>query len=90
MYGSQSGGDGLQWQMVLTLGTLWSIIFLRLYAGVSSAGVVTYATGAFRYIMLTAMLVRGLTLEGAMKGVKFYAQFDLKKLATFQVEPFAE
>lgn len=46
---------------------------------------VVYFTATFPYLMLLVLLVRGLTLPGAMEGVKFYLLPDPTRLADPQV-----
>lgn len=46
---------------------------------------VVYFTATFPYVMLLALLIRGLTLPGAMQGVKFYLYPDFQRLLEPQV-----
>lgn len=46
---------------------------------------VVYFTATFPYVMLLVLLVRGLTLPGAMNGIKFYLLPDPSRLADPQV-----
>ncbi len=39
-----------------------------------------YFTALFPYVMLACLLVRGLTLPGAMRGLEFYLKPDFEKL----------
>ena len=48
-------------------------------------GQVVYFTAVFPYVMLTILLVRGLTLEGAADGLAFYLSPDFPKLLDVQV-----
>ncbi|KAJ3594999.1 hypothetical protein NHX12_004304 [Muraenolepis orangiensis] len=45
---------------------------------------VVYFTAVFPYVMLLALLIRGVTLPGALEGIKYYLYPDLKKLATIE------
>ena len=55
-------------------------LFVILY----DKGKVSYFTATFPYLMLTALVIKGATLDGAGEGVKFYvSKFDTSKL----VEP---
>ncbi|XP_028044072.1 sodium- and chloride-dependent glycine transporter 1-like [Bombyx mandarina] len=62
----------IQWHLVGCLFLSWVIAFLCVIKGVQSAGKVVYFTALFPYVMLTALLIRGVTLEGAVDGVLFY------------------
>ena len=44
-----------------------------------------YFTATAPYILMTILLVRGVTLPGAIEGVKFYLIPDWKRLADPQV-----
>lgn len=46
---------------------------------------VVYFTATFPYLMLLVLLVRGLTLPGAIDGIKFYLWPDPTRLADPQV-----
>lgn len=48
---------------------------------------VVYFTATFPYLMLLVLLVRGLTLPGALDGIKFYLWPDPARLADPQVRP---
>ncbi|XP_050667309.1 sodium- and chloride-dependent glycine transporter 1-like [Leptidea sinapis] len=62
----------IQWHLVGCLFASWFIAFLCVIKGVQSAGKVVYFTALFPYVMLTALLIRGVTLEGAVDGILFY------------------
>ena len=55
-------------KLALSLLACWLLIFLSLSKGVKSLGKVSYITAIFPYIMIIALIIRGVTLKGAMKG----------------------
>ncbi|XP_076164615.1 sodium- and chloride-dependent glycine transporter 1 isoform X3 [Ptiloglossa arizonensis] len=59
---------GIRWELLGCLTLAWVICFLCLMRGVQSIGKVVYFTALFPYVMLTALLIRGVTLEGAAEG----------------------
>uniref|UniRef100_A0A915IXZ4 Transporter n=1 Tax=Romanomermis culicivorax TaxID=13658 RepID=A0A915IXZ4_ROMCU len=63
---------GIVWGLVPCLLIGWILTFLCLIKGVESSGKAVYFTATFPYILLTVLLVKGLTLEGAMDGIMFY------------------
>ncbi|XP_045494070.1 sodium- and chloride-dependent glycine transporter 1-like [Colias croceus] len=69
---SWSNWGSIQWHLVGCLFACWFIAFLCVIKGVQSAGKVVYFTALFPYVMLTALLIRGVTLEGASEGIIFY------------------
>lgn len=46
---------------------------------------VVYFTATAPYLLLTAILIRGVTLPGAIDGIKFYLTPDLSRLSDGQV-----
>ena len=49
----------------------WVLIFFSLWKGVKSSGKVAYFTALFPYVVILTLLVRGLTLDGAVDGIIF-------------------
>ncbi|XP_065935728.1 sodium- and chloride-dependent glycine transporter 1 isoform X2 [Magallana gigas] len=75
----------VQWHLVLVLFASWVLTFCVLIKGVRSIGKVVYVTVIFPYILLTVILIRGLTLDGAIDGIIFYLKPDFTKVFNFQV-----
>ncbi|XP_065590803.1 sodium-dependent proline transporter [Cyrtonyx montezumae] len=78
--GSSGIGDPgrIRWNLCLCLLLSWIIVYLCILKGVKSSGKVVYFTATFPYLILVMLLIRGVTLEGAWKGIRFYLtpQFD--------------
>ncbi|XP_067853472.1 sodium- and chloride-dependent neutral and basic amino acid transporter B(0+)-like [Heptranchias perlo] len=71
------------WYLALCLLLAWLIVGTALSKGIKSSGKVVYFTATFPYAVLTILLIRGVTLEGAYKGIEYYigSQSDFSKLA---------
>ncbi|XP_068601814.1 sodium- and chloride-dependent GABA transporter 2-like [Brachionichthys hirsutus] len=84
-----SGGveelGGIRWEVMLCLLAVWVICYFCIWKGVKSTGKAVYVTATFPYLMLLALLVRGLSLPGALEGVMFYLLPDTSRLADPQV-----
>jgi len=81
-------GD-MRWELVGTTLLSWVIVYFCLFKGIKSSGKVVYFTATFPFIVLFVLLIRGLTLEGAGKGVLFYLKPDFSRLADPQVWIYA-
>ncbi|XP_032369676.1 sodium- and chloride-dependent GABA transporter 2 isoform X2 [Etheostoma spectabile] len=75
----------IRWELALCLLLSWIICYFCVWKGVKSTGKVVYFTATFPYLMLAALLVRGLTLPGALDGIKFYLYPDPSRLTDPQV-----
>ncbi|KAM9409611.1 sodium- and chloride-dependent GABA transporter 2-like isoform 2-T2 [Pholidichthys leucotaenia] len=75
----------MRWELVLCLLLSWVICYFCVWKGVKSTGKVVYFTATFPYVMLFVLLIRGLTLPGAIDGIKFYMYPDSSRLSDPQV-----
>ncbi|KAF5883740.1 sodium- and chloride-dependent transporter XTRP3 [Clarias magur] len=62
----------------------WSFVYLFIIRGVKSTGKVVYFTATFPYLVLIVYLIRGITLKGALNGVKYMFTPKLEQLANPQ------
>ena len=53
--------------------------------GPRSSGKAAWFTALYPYFVLTALLIRAVTLPGAMEGIKFYLKPDFSRLAYTEV-----
>lgn len=74
-----------KWQLVLCLLSVYTMLYISLFKGVKSSGKVVWVTATMPYVVLTILLIRGLMLPGAMKGIMYYLQPELSKLKETQV-----
>lgn len=75
--------DGLStfhWPSVIGLVVMWTIIYLCLWKGVKLTSRVAVFTAFFPYLPMIALFIRGMTLEGAWHGLKYYLIPDAQRL----------
>ncbi|CRK94126.1 CLUMA_CG007649, isoform C [Clunio marinus] len=67
--------------LVVCMALGWILAFFCLFKGVKSIGKIVYFTATFPYFVLTALLIRALTLEGATDGIGYLLspEWDLLK-----------
>ncbi len=81
-------GIGLpDWRLALCLLSAWLCVCLILMKGVAASGKVAYFTALFPYTILFTLLVRGVTLPGAIDGIIYFIRPDWSKLLDPQVNP---
>ncbi|XP_040060488.1 sodium- and chloride-dependent neutral and basic amino acid transporter B(0+) isoform X2 [Gasterosteus aculeatus] len=75
------------WHLALCLLLSSMIVAAALIRGIKSSGKVVYFTATFPYVVILILLIRGVTLEGAIDGIEFYvgSQSNLTKLTEAQV-----
>ncbi|CAG0895647.1 unnamed protein product [Cyprideis torosa] len=72
-------------ELLISLFLAWVIVFCCLCKGVKSSGRVVYFSATFPYLVLFILLIRGVTLPGAMDGIKFYLSPQWDRLKDIKV-----
>nr|BBK07881.1 taurine transporter [Phreagena okutanii] len=75
----------IQWDLCLCLLLAWIVVYFCIWKGIRSSGKVMYFTATSPYVLMFILLIRGLTLEGAADGLRFYLVPDFSRLQDPQV-----
>ncbi|KAL3851625.1 hypothetical protein ACJMK2_015358 [Sinanodonta woodiana] len=70
----------LRWQLALCLLLVWIMCYFCIWKGIKWTGKVVYVTALFPYVLLVILLIRGVTLPGAIDGIRFYVLPDIEKI----------
>ncbi|KAM9838294.1 sodium-dependent neutral amino acid transporter B(0)AT1-like [Aulostomus maculatus] len=77
---SISDSGGIHWPVVVCLLAAWTVVCICCIRGISTSGKAVYITAILPYIVLGIFLIRGLTLKGALSGIKFLFTPDVEEL----------
>ncbi|GCB71249.1 hypothetical protein scyTo_0010964 [Scyliorhinus torazame] len=75
-----------RWQLSLCLLVVVIIIYFSLWKGVKTSGKVVWITATMPYMVLLVLLIHGITLPGAMNGIRAYLSIDFERLKEAQVD----
>ncbi|XP_067687763.1 sodium- and chloride-dependent glycine transporter 1-like isoform X2 [Haliotis asinina] len=75
----------MKWELTLCNLLSWTVCCIIIMKGIKSLGKVIYVFTVLPYILLTVMLIRGLTLDGYLDGVKYYITPQPEKLSSASV-----
>jgi len=78
-------GNGMVGHLVGCLIFSWIAVFFCIMKGVKSNGKVVYITAIFPYLVLIIMFVRGVSLPGAIHGIKVFFTPDWSRLFKPQI-----
>ena len=76
---------GIVWLTLAMLAIIWIVLFIIMYKGAGVIGRVAVWTVIIPWILLLALLVRGLTLPGAVDGLNYYLNPDWSALLTGKI-----
>ncbi|XP_026810590.1 sodium- and chloride-dependent GABA transporter 1-like isoform X2 [Rhopalosiphum maidis] len=62
---------GMQWELLCLLGVSWILIYTILGKGLSQSGKIVWFIAMFPYLIMGALLIRAVTLEGASEGIRY-------------------
>ena len=71
---------GFQWHLVICLAVAWILVNLCMLKGIKSSGKVVWGTSTLPYVLLLALLVQALLLDGASDGIRYYLTPQWDKL----------
>jgi NSS family neurotransmitter:Na+ symporter len=72
MSGSPGILGGVRLPIVIGLAVVWVAIYLCLFKGLKALSKIVFYTVIIPWVILVVMVIRGLTLPGAIEGLKFY------------------
>ncbi|CAF1300672.1 unnamed protein product [Didymodactylos carnosus] len=73
------------WKLSLCLLFSWILVFLCIRRGIKSSGKVVYVTALFPYVVIFALIIRGVMLPGSKAGLLFYFLPDWNKMKDISV-----
>jgi len=76
---------GLQWPLVAGLAFAWIVLFFIMFRGAKAIGRVSIWLVCIPWMLLIVLLIRGLTLPGAIDGLNYYLTPDLNALRNIDV-----
>uniref|UniRef100_A0A8R1HJI5 Transporter n=1 Tax=Caenorhabditis japonica TaxID=281687 RepID=A0A8R1HJI5_CAEJA len=75
----------LQSHLVLSLAAAWLLVFFGVFKGLGSIAQTMNITATVPYLLLSILLLRGISLPGANKGLSFLFTVDSTKLWKWQI-----
>uniref|UniRef100_A0A8D0WJ82 Transporter n=1 Tax=Sus scrofa TaxID=9823 RepID=A0A8D0WJ82_PIG len=74
-----------RWQLTSCLVLVIILLYFSLWKGVRTSGKVVWITATMPYVVLLALLLRGITLPGALDGIRAYLSVDFHRLCEASV-----
>ncbi|KAK9513121.1 hypothetical protein VZT92_027992 [Zoarces viviparus] len=75
----------LHWWLVICLASAWFVVYVCFIKGIASIGKAVYVTATFPFLVLTVLMIRGLTLPGGTDGLVYLFTPDWEILKNPQV-----
>ncbi|KAI1292294.1 Sodium-dependent serotonin transporter [Halotydeus destructor] len=75
----------IKWSLAMCLAFVFVLVYFSLWKGVKSTGKAVWFTATMPYFVLFILLIRGISLEGSMTGIKYYLYPQWDKLLELDV-----
>jgi solute carrier family 6 GABA transporter-like protein 1 len=75
----------ISWELAICLAIAWFLCYFCIWKGIKWSGKVVYFTSMFPYVLLFILLARGLTLDGALDGIKYLVIPNWSRLTNSEV-----
>ncbi|KAG9509797.1 Sodium-dependent serotonin transporter, partial [Fragariocoptes setiger] len=75
----------IRWPLAMYLAIVFIFVYFAIWKGVKSTGKAVWITALLPYFVLIPLLIRGIFLEGASVGIKYYLYPDWTKLLVIDV-----
>ena len=79
----------INYELLGFLALAWIVVYFCIWKSVRTTGKVVFFTATFPYVLLIAFLIRGLTLPGAMDGIRFFIEPQWDKMLESKVWIYA-
>ena len=70
--GIEYGLGAMNWEMVAALFGGWFLVYLIVWRGLNQSGYIIWFTALFPYTIMLTLLVKAITLPGAIDGLRAY------------------
>nr|XP_027214954.1 sodium-dependent proline transporter-like [Penaeus vannamei] len=75
----------IEWPVVVVTFVVFVFLFFCVFKGIKILGKVMWLTAIFPFVMLFSLLIRGVTLPGAVDGIYFYIYPEFNRLKEMKV-----
>ncbi|XP_076362609.1 sodium- and chloride-dependent GABA transporter 1-like isoform X2 [Tachypleus tridentatus] len=75
----------LRMELVFLLLLAWVLVYVVIWRGLHQSGKIIWFTAIFPYVLMVVLFGRGISLDGASKGLLYYVKPDFEKLWNPQV-----
>lgn len=75
----------VQWHLFATLIIAWLMVYGVIYKGIHQSGKIIWVMAIFPYIVLTILFGYGITLPGAIMGIRYYIEPQWERLAEAKI-----
>ncbi|XP_059482316.1 sodium- and chloride-dependent GABA transporter 1-like isoform X2 [Neocloeon triangulifer] len=73
---------GMQWELFGCLVLGWLLVYFIIWKGLHQSGKIIWFSALFPYVIMIILLVRAVTLQGALNGLSYFIKPDWSKLTS--------